>query len=100
MDVREMFYEAIQNAIGPTKICNFGHGTGSTTGVQHEGNRVVPIRNFPQKGCSVDEHGTLVITGSGLQGFCRDCDNRRRRVRLDTSPQNNAGGYDTYENNP
>jgi hypothetical protein len=94
----EKIYKYIENKIGPTKKCNFGHKKGSKTGVKHEGPEDVCIRNFPLKGCSINENDEVVIkNGDGLQGFCRTCDTRRRRKRLDISREKNKGGYDTYE---
>jgi hypothetical protein len=94
----EKIYNFIENKIGKTKSCNFGNKNGSKTGVKHEGARNIPIRNFPLKGCSIDENGeVIIVNGDGLQGFCRDCDSKRRRKRLEMSREKNKEGYDAYE---
>jgi hypothetical protein len=94
----EKYYYHIESKIGPTKKCTFGHILGSKTGVKHEGEQLVLIRNFETKGCSVDHMGRVIIKcGDGLQGFCRNCSKRKRRKRLEMSREKNKGGYDTYE---
>ena len=74
-------YDAIEQKIGKTKICNFGHVRGSKTGVKHEGHMDVPIRDFELKGASKNEQ-TIIIKGDGLQGFCKVCSKRRRKARI------------------
>ena len=94
----ELIYNFIESKIGATFQCNFGCTHGSKTGVKHEGPRDVPIRNFPLKGCIVTENGDVkILNGNGLQGFCRVCDNRRRKRRLEMSREKNKEGYDNYE---
>ena len=94
----EKIYKHIESKIGLTKKCNFGRIRGSKTGVKHEGPQDVPIRDFPLRGCSVTENGKINIkSGDGLQGFCRECDNRKRKKRLEMSREKNKGGYDNYE---
>lgn len=94
----EKIYDFIEKNIGPTKKCNFGHKRGSKTGIKHEGPPNVPIREFPLKGCSVNTNNEIKITnGDGLQGFCINCDSRRRKKRLETCREKNKEGYDTYE---
>ncbi len=94
----EKIYAYIENKIGKTKKCVFGHKRGSKTGVKHEGEQLVPIRNFETKGCSIDHMGRVIIKGGdGLQGFCINCSKRRRKMRLEMSRKKNEGGYDIYE---
>lgn len=94
----EKIYAHIERNIRKTKKCTFGHALGSKTGVKHEGPQDLPIINFPLKGCSINENGEVSIKGGdGLQGFCKMCDTRRRRKRLEMSREENKGGYDTYE---
>jgi hypothetical protein len=94
----EKIYKHLESKIGPSKKCNFGHTRGSKTGVKHEGPQDVLIRDFPLKGCSVTENDEIIIkSGDGLQGFCKVCDNRRRKKRIEMSREKNKGGYDTYE---
>ena len=78
-------YDKIEKRLGPTKKCNFGHVRGSKTGVKHEGDPNVPIRDFELKG------------EDGLQGFCRECSIKRRSRRLEMSREKNTDGYNTYE---
>lgn len=93
----EIYYEYIKIKIGITKKCTFGHKVGSKTGVKHEGIEDVPITHFELKGCSLSENGEVIITnGDGLQGFCKTCSSRRRKMRLKMSREKNKG-YDTYE---
>ncbi len=78
-------YDQIEENIGKTKKCTFGKKKGSKTGVIHEGDENVPIRDFELKAVSIDENNHVIIEkGDGLQGFCRKCSKLRRRVRLDT----------------
>ena len=94
----EKIYNEIEKRLGPTKICNFGHIRGSKTGVKHEGNQMVSIRDFELRGCKILENGEIEIAnGCGLQGFCKICSKRRRRRRLEMSREKNKGGFDTYE---
>jgi hypothetical protein len=94
----EQIYNYIESKNGQFKQCNFGHKRGSKTGVKHEGEENVPIRDFELRGCSITKMNTVVIKdGSGLQGFCKDCSKKRRRRRLEMSREKNKGGYDTYE---
>ena len=96
----EKIYNFIENKIGKTKNCNFGHVRGSKTGVTHEGDQNVPIREWELKGCSINDNGEVIINqGDGLQGFCKNCSKRRRKKRLEISRTINQGGYDTYEKN-
>lgn len=76
-------YNEIEKRIGKTKICNFGNGRGSKTGVKHEGCNDVPIRDFELRGASINDQNIIIIkNGDGLQGFCKVCSKRRRRARL------------------
>lgn len=94
----EKIYAHIESNIGKTKKCTFGHKRGSKTGVKHEGEQQVPIREFELKGCSIGENEEVIIKGGdGLQGFCTCCSKRRRKMRLEMSRKKNEGGYDTYE---
>ena len=94
----EKIYNHIESILGPTKKCNFGHVRGSKTDVKHEGNENVLIRDFELKGCTINEKDEIcIIGGDGLQGFCKDCSNRRRKRRLEMAREKNNGGYDTYE---
>jgi hypothetical protein len=93
----EEIYNEIEKKVGPTKSCNFGFKKGSKTGVKHEGEQILPIQNFELRNAYKKENGEITIKGDGLQGFCRDCSKRRRRVRLETSRAENVGGYDTYK---
>tara|TARA_B100001109_G_C18850415_1_gene468967 strand:+ start:1059 stop:1988 length:930 start_codon:yes stop_codon:yes gene_type:complete len=95
----EIIYNFIENKIGRTKKCLFGHSRGSSTGVKHEGEINVPIRNFELKGCSIGEEGNIIIkNGDGLQGFCRECSKRRRKKRLEIAREKNKEGYVSYIN--
>jgi len=93
----EEIYREIERKIGPTVICNFGHIKGSKTGIKHEGPNLIPIRDYELNGASIDSEGKIQIKGTGLQGFCKTCSKRRRRVRLDMSREENTGGYETYK---
>jgi len=96
----ERIYNHIETIIGKTKECNFGHVRGSNTGVKHEGEPKVPIREFETKGVSVSDSGDVIIKkGDGLQGFCKICSKRRRRKRLEMSKEKNKDGYKAYEKN-
>ena len=75
-------YDGIQKKIGETKDCAFGHIRGSKTGVKHEGCRVVPIRDFELKGAQLVDGEVKITSGDGLQGFCKECSQRRRKARL------------------
>lgn len=76
-------YNEIEKRIGKTKICNFGNGRGSKTGVKHEGCNDVPIRDFELRGASINDQNIIIIkNGDGLQGFCKVCSKRRRTARL------------------
>lgn len=72
----EEIYKRIEEKIGQYKKCTFGKINGSKTGVKHEGDEDVPIRNF-----------SLLLTKGKerLQGQCKDCEKKRRQVRLNTS---------------
>lgn len=86
----EQIYEAIEQKIGLTKKCNFGHEKGSKTGVKHEGDKNVNIRNFELRGVKYDEETKKVIfekNSDGLQGFCKDCSKRRRKARITTQEE-------------
>jgi hypothetical protein len=76
-------YDVIEQKIGKTKKCTFGHKKGSKTGVKHEGDIDVPIRNFELKGVSIIENEVTIKSGDGLQGFCRKCSGQRRKARID-----------------
>lgn len=94
----EKIYDHIESKIGKTKKCTFGHVRGSKTGVKHEGEENVPIRDFELKRCSINEMNEVVTAcGDGLQGFCRECSKNRRIKRLEMSRDKNKGGYVTYE---
>ena len=75
-------YDEIEKNIGPTKRCTFGHTRGSKTGVKHEGCIHVPIRNFELKGAHVIDNEVKIPSGDGLQGFCKNCSQERRKARL------------------
>ena len=95
----EKIYSYIESKIGPMKDCMFGHIRGSKTGIKHEGEKSVLIKDFELKGCNINELGEVIINnGDGLQGFCRDCSKKRRKKRLEMSREKNKNGYDTYEN--
>lgn len=94
----EKIYSHIESIIGKTKICRFGHTRGSKTGVIHEGEQEINIRDFELKGCSINDMNQVIIKdGDGLQGFCKNCSKRRRKIRLEMSRKKNEGGYDIYE---
>uniref|UniRef100_A0A6C0LSS9 Uncharacterized protein n=1 Tax=viral metagenome TaxID=1070528 RepID=A0A6C0LSS9_9ZZZZ len=92
----ELLYTEIERKIGSHKTCNFGHIRGSKTGIKHEGDKILPIRNFELKSANMTSLGEFDIKGCGLQGFCRTCSSRRRRVRIEQSRDINKGGYDVY----
>lgn len=97
---REKIYAHIESIIGKTKKCTFGHKRGSNTGVTHEGEEEVPIREFDLKGSSINGMNQVIISHrDGLQGFCNNCSKRRRNKRLEMSRKKNESGYgyDTYE---
>ena len=77
-----LIYDEIEKRLGATKKCRFGI-RGGKTDVKHKGDENVPIRDFEIKGVKVDEAGNIVITGCGLQGFCRNCSKMYRRARID-----------------
>jgi 5-methylcytosine-specific restriction endonuclease McrA len=80
---RDKIYAVIEKIIGPTKKCNHGHIRGSKTGIKHEGCCDVPIRNFELRGARVGEDGKVIIeNGDGLQGFCKECSQKRRKARI------------------
>lgn len=94
----EKIYSHIESIIGETKKCMFGHIKGSKTGVKHEGEQNVPIRDFELNGCIISETNQVIIKkGDGLQGFCRECSKKRRKIRLEMSREKNKNGYDNYE---
>lgn len=92
----ELLYTEIERKNGSHKRCNFGHTRGSKTGVKHEGNKILPIRDFELKSATITSSGKYDIKGDGLQNFCRTCSSRRRRVRIEQSRDINKGGYDVY----
>ncbi len=93
----EVIYNFIEKKVGLTKKCEFGHKRGSKTGVKHEGDINVPIRNFELNGCSiVGEENVIIEKGDGLQGFCRECSKRRRKKRLEMAREKNKEGYLSY----
>jgi hypothetical protein len=86
----DIIYDEIEKKIGCTKKCNFGHTRGSKTGIKHEGDENVNIRDFELKGVKYDDETNKVVfeKGSdGLQGFCKGCSKRRRKKRLDTQKE-------------
>lgn len=86
----DIIYDEIEKKIGCTKKCNFGHKIGSKTGVKHEGDENVKIRDFELKGVKYDDKNKIVVfdKGSdGLQGFCKICSKRRRKKRLETQKE-------------
>lgn len=94
----ELQYIFIENKIGLTKKCNFGHIKGSKTGVKHEGPTDIPVRDFSFKGCNINQDGEVIIKSrDGLQGFCKICENKRRKRRLEMAREKNIDGYNTYE---
>jgi len=94
----EKIYNHIESNIGPIKKCTFGHIRGSKTGVKHEGDENVSIRNFELKGCRIQSNNEVsILNGDGLQGFCKDCSRRRRAIRSEDAREKNKGGYDTYQ---
>ena len=87
-------YSAIEINIGPFKKCTFGHVRGSKTGVKHEGDCNVSIRDFELKGIAYDELSDKVVfeKGSdGLQGFCRVCSKKRRKSRIQSNKMEKGG---------
>lgn len=62
-------YSAIEINIGPFKKCTFGHVRGSKTGVKHEGDCNVSIRDFELKGIAYDELLDKVIFEKGSDGL-------------------------------
>lgn len=76
-------YNEIEKRFGETKKCTFGHKRGSITGVKHEGCIDVPIRDFELKGVCINENEVIIKSRDGLQGFCRNCSQQRRKVRID-----------------
>lgn len=93
----ENIYNKIESKIGQMKSCTFGHIRGSKTGVKHDGDKYRPIRDFELRGCIINDLHEVVITGDGLQSFCRECSRKRRKKRIEMSREKNKGGYDTYE---
>ena len=86
------FYEEIEKKIGSHKKCNFGHKNGSKTGIKHEGDSNVLIKNFELKGVSCIGDEVYFTKGSdGLQGFCRDCSKRRRKSRIENEKKTKEG---------
>ena len=67
-----------------TKICAYGTKKGDKYGIKHDGDSELSIRNFSLRGTSLGENGELHIQGSGdgLQGFCKDCETKRRHARM------------------
>lgn len=87
-------YAEIETKIGPFKKCTFGHVWGSKTGVKHEGESNVSIRDFELRGIIYDELSDKVIfeKGSdGLQGFCRVCSKKRRKSRIQSNKMEKGG---------
>lgn len=82
-------YDEIEKRIGQTKQCRFGHKRGSKTGVKHEGNFDVKIRDFELKGVNIVNDEVIITSVDGLQGFCRNCSQQRRRKRIDVSKTEN-----------
>jgi 5-methylcytosine-specific restriction endonuclease McrA len=79
-----IIYDEIEKKLGKTKKCTFGHTRGSKTGVKHEGCQDIPIREFELKKAFLDENNNVVIeNGDGLQGFCRNCSQLRRKARIE-----------------
>jgi hypothetical protein len=94
----EKIYSHIESVIGNIKKCNFGNKRGSKTGVKHEGDEYIHIRDFELKSCNINLSGKVVIDGGdGLQGFCRICSKKKREKRTLMSREKNKGGYDNYE---
>lgn len=77
-----LIYNEIENRIGKTKKCTFGHTRGSKTGIKHEGNIDASIRDFELKGAYLINYEVIIKNGDGLQGFCRICSQRRRKERI------------------
>jgi hypothetical protein len=78
----DKIYSEIENRLGKTKQCTFGHTRGSKTGVKHEGCQDVPIRDFELRGAIIVDDVVVIEKGDGLQGFCRKCSSTRRKARL------------------
>ena len=86
----DIIYKEIEIKLGCIKKCNFGHIKGSKTGIKHEGDTNVNIRNFELKGVKYDKELNQIIFNKGsdgLQNFCKDCSKRRRKKRLDTQKE-------------
>lgn len=92
--LHEEIYNNLKQVKGEYLKCNFGLVKGSKTGVKHEGDSYVPITNFELKRLGLDSDGNILW---GLQGFCKDCEKRKRRARLDNSRETNVEGYEGYE---
>ena len=91
----EETYKCVEEKQGPTYRCR---GIGVKKGyveilgikcppIVHD--QDVPIRDFHLQRESKN----------GLQNKCKDCDKRKRRLRLDCSREANKGRYDTYVKN-
>lgn len=95
----ERIYNLLEEKIGPVKQCNFG-ARGAKGGVRHEGEVVLSIREFELKGVQLSECGTFleISRGStGLQGYCRTCSKRYRKVRAEQNREKNKGnGHAEY----
>lgn len=82
---KSQFYDAIEDRIGSYKTCNYGYSSGSRTGVKHEGNCHVNIRDFELCGISYDEStGDIIFEegSDGLQDYCRVCSKRCRNLDI------------------
>jgi len=89
----DVIYNEIEKRIGLTKKCNFGLVKGSKTGVKHEGDQELPIRDFELRGVILNENNEVIISkgSDGLQGFCKCCEKKRRRARIEISKKDFNG---------
>ena len=65
--------------------CTFGKKKGSASGVKHEGDEWIPIRNFNQRCVTIKEDESIELDSKkapiGLQNNCIACEKARRRWR-------------------
>jgi hypothetical protein len=94
-----IIYDFIEKRIGKYKNCNFGHKYGSITGVRHEGDPIVPIKEFELRDVKIIENEVIINKGDGLQGFCKNCSKLRRKARIEKEKleKNNKTSDEIYE---